>query len=128
MASLPVRQNHYARASLADHARNFQAIFPGIFDAAIGNIECAAPPYAKNRRCIRGFLRPILSCAAGTHFTLRQIEDAGALAALRGFQQRPAAGLLYVITVRGDGQDVESRYGHVSRDLRAPAEQVLLLL
>jgi hypothetical protein len=38
---------------------------------------------------------------------LGQIENARALAALRGFQQSAAAGLFHVVTVGGYGQDVE---------------------
>jgi hypothetical protein len=39
---------------------------------------------------------------------LREVEDPGVLATLSGFQQCAAAGLLHVITMGGDGQDVET--------------------
>ena len=51
--------------------------------------------------------RTICGTAARAHFALRQIEDAGAMASLRHLEQRAAAGLLHIVAVRGDGQNIE---------------------
>ncbi len=107
MPSLPVRQNHHTWASLADHARDFEAVLPGIFDAAVGKIERPAPGDAENFCCVCRFARAIFGGAARSHFSLRQVEDAGALPALRHFHQSAAAGLFYIVAVRCDGKNVE---------------------
>ena len=127
MPSLPVRQNHHARPRLADHARYFQPVLPGVFDAAVGNIERPPPARAENSRRVRRLARAIFGGAARAHFALRQIENAGALAALGHLQQRAAAGLLHVVAVRGNGQNVEGSRGHVSRDCPFKTEPLLLL-
>src|SRR5216683_7421342 len=64
MPSLPIRKNHHARTHLADYACHFKPILPGIFDAAIGNIESAPPACAENPCCIGGLAGAILCRAA----------------------------------------------------------------
>ena len=49
------------------------------------------------------------SCAACAGLALGEIEDAGGPAAGVHGKQRATAGLLYVVTVRGDGEDVQGR-------------------
>ncbi len=120
MPSLPIRKNHHARTHLADYACHFKPILPGIFDAAIGNIESAPPACAENPCCIGGLAGAILCRAACAQLALRQIENAGPLTALRHLQQRATAGLLYIVTVCGNGENVEGRRWHVSQDCLVP--------
>ena len=91
--------------------RHLQPILPGILDAAVWNIERTPPVCAKNFRRIRRFTRAIFGGAARSHLALRQIENAGALAALCRFQQCSAASLFHVVAVRGNGKDVERSEG-----------------
>src|SRR5579862_7418870 len=107
MPPLPVGQNHHARASLANHARNFEAILPSVFDASIRNVERSPPNRAKDFCRIRRLTRALFRCAASSHLALREIENADALPALRGPQQSASAGLLYVVAVSGDGHNVK---------------------
>ena len=107
MPALPIRQNHDAGTRLADDARHFQPILPGVFDSTVWNIKRPAPPRAENSCRVRGLAGAIFSAAARAHFTLRQVENAGALPALRHLQQRSAAGLLHVVTVRCNRKNVE---------------------
>ena len=116
MASLPVRQNYYARPSLADDARHLEAIVPGIFHAAIGNIESSAPADTENPCRVGSLSGAIFGGTARAHFPLRQIEDAGPLPALRHLQERTAASLLDVVSVRGYGKNFEGSCRHVSLD------------
>ena len=39
MPALPVGKNQHARTQFAEHTRNLESIFPGVLDAAIGNVE-----------------------------------------------------------------------------------------
>src|SRR5882762_11913511 len=106
MASFPVRQDQDPRASFSDYVRDFQPVLPGVLYAAVGNVERSAPGDPENPICGFSLSRSVFSRAARTHLTLGQVEDAGALAALRYLQQRAAAGLFDVITVGSDCQNV----------------------
>ena len=101
MASLPIGQNQDARTSLPDNGCDFQTILPGIFHAPVGNIESTSPLRAQNGGRIGSLACALFRGSARSHLSLREIQDAGALSALRGFQQCSATGLLHVIAVRG---------------------------
>jgi hypothetical protein len=58
-------------------------------------------------RCLGCLPRTIFGSAARPHLALRQVENAGATSALCHFEQRSAAGLLNIVTMRGNGEDVE---------------------
>ena len=105
--SLPVGQDDDARPRLPNHARDLQTVLPSILDAAVGKIQRPSPIDSQNLCRIIRFAGTIFRRAARAHFTLREVENARALPALRGFQQRAAAGLLDVVAVRGDGQHVQ---------------------
>ena len=107
MPPLPVGQNDHPRPRLPNHGGDLQPVLVGVLDAAVRNVERAPPTHAQNLGRVIGFARAIFRRAPRPHLALRQVEDARALAALRGLQQRAAAGLLYVVAVRGDGQDVQ---------------------
>jgi hypothetical protein len=106
MATLPVGKNQHPRTLLAKHADDLQTILPGIFDAAVGNIERVTPGNFQDARRFRRFAGAVFGGAARPHFTLREIEDAGAVSALGHLEESAGAGLFYVIAVRGQGENV----------------------
>src|SRR5580700_7113570 len=103
MAPLPVWQNNHSWSRLANHVCDPQPVLPGVLDAPVRNVEGPAPARAQNLRRIGCLARPIVGGPARPHLALRQVEDAGALPALRSFQQSAAASLLHVVAMRGDG-------------------------
>ena len=108
MARLPVGQDHNARPHLAQHANNFRAILQCILDSAVGQVERLAPAHAQQPRRFCGFARAIFGGSARSGFALGQIENRRAQAASSHAQQRPAAGLLHVVAMRGNGQHISS--------------------
>jgi hypothetical protein len=107
MAALPVGKNDNPRPLFAKDLRHLQTVLPGVFDPAIGDIECATPRHAQNLRSLGRFAGPIFGRPASPHFALRQIEDAGAVSALRHFEQRASAGLFYIVAMRGNCENIE---------------------
>src|SRR5271169_3824397 len=107
VASLPIRKDHHSRPLLADYTRHFQPVLPRVLDPAVGDIESLPPGDAQYSRRLGRFLRAVFGGASRSHFSLREIEDAGALAPLRHFQQRAATGLFDVVAVGGEGENVE---------------------
>src|SRR5450432_3749944 len=111
MSSFPIGEDHDARTLLADYACNFQPILPSVFDASVGDVESVTPAYLQNLCCVARLAGSTIGGAASPHFSLREVEDAGAMTPLRHFQHGAAAGLFYVVAMSGDGQDVERRHG-----------------
>jgi hypothetical protein len=109
MPSLPVRQDDHPRTRLANHARHFEPILPSILDAAVWKIQRTSPTDAKDLGCVVCFPSAIICGTARAHLSLSQIENARSLPAPCGFQQSTAAGLFDVVTMRGDGKNVEGR-------------------
>src|SRR6266481_971740 len=101
MAALPVGKYQHPRTLLAKHADDLQAVLPGIFDAAVGNIEGVTPGNFQDARRLRRFARAVFGGAARPHFSLREVEDAGAVSALGHLEQSSGAGLFYIVAVRG---------------------------
>ena len=121
MPSFPVGKYYNSRPPLPEHARDLQSVLPRVFHSPIGDIESLPPRDAEYFRRIRGFAGTILGAASCSHFPLGEIEDSRAIAPLRHFEQRAPAGLLDVVAVGREGQNVERRSRHVSRDFPAPA-------
>src|SRR6516164_7264998 len=107
MPALPVRKNYYAGPRLANDGRNLKTILPGVLNASVGNIEGAAPDYAENLRSIIRLALPVFGRAARAHLAAREVENTRPLPLLRSFEHSTAAGLLDVITMSSDGQNVE---------------------
>jgi hypothetical protein len=101
MPALPVGKNQHVRTLLAKHAGDFQFVVPGIFNAAIGNIERLTPGNFQDSRRVGCFVGTILGGTARSHFTLGEVEDSGAVSTLGHFEQSSGAGLFHVIAVRG---------------------------
>src|SRR5260370_28589455 len=110
MAALPVGKNQHTRTLFAKHAGDLQAILPGVFDATVGNIEGVTPGHFQDARRLRGFSRPVFGGAARSHFTLGEVEDAGAVSALGHLGGSSGAGLFYVVAVRGHGENVDGPF------------------
>jgi hypothetical protein len=106
MPSFPVGENQHPRTLFAEYADDLQTIVPGIFDAAVGDIEGVTPGNFQNACRFGGFTGPVFGGAARAHFTLREVEDAGAVSALGHLEQSSAAGLFDVVAVRGQGEYV----------------------
>ena len=56
---------------------------------------------------VGGFCGALLGGAARSHLALGEVEDAGAMAVLGHLEEGAAAGLLHVVAVGGDGEDIE---------------------
>ena len=78
----------------------------GVLQARVREVQVAAPaePHVPRRRF--GFRHALLGRAARAHVAGRQIQHAGAVAPLRHADQRAAAGLLDIVGMRRDGQNV----------------------
>ena len=111
MARLPVGQNDDARAEQAEDADDGDAVFEGVFDGAVGQVERLAPADAEDAGGFIGFARALVGGAAGSGFALGQIENGGAQAARRHAQQGSAAGLFHVVAVSGNGQNIGAEVG-----------------
>lgn len=77
MARLPVRQDQHSRLQLTNDGCDFFAIFKGIFDATVRNIEGFAPRNAQDFARILGFARAIFHGAARSHLSARKIKNGG---------------------------------------------------
>jgi hypothetical protein len=110
MAPFPIGKNQHARTLLTENTNHLQAILPGILDAAVRNIESLAPGNFQNARRFRGFAAAVVHSSARSHFALRQVEDTGAMSVLGHLEQSSGAGLLNIIAVRSQGENV---YGHL---------------
>ncbi len=106
MPALPVRQDHHARPQLAQHANDLQPILEGVLHPAIRQIERLPPANSQDARCSFGFRGTLCSGAAGPRLALRQVQDAGLQAKRAHLEQRAAAGLLHIVAMRGNGQNV----------------------
>src|SRR5580704_12783508 len=129
MPSLPIGKNNYPRSRLPDHAGHIQSVLPRVLDPAVRNVESPPPRHPQNLRSVIGLALAVFCRPAGPHLALGQIENAGDLSALRSFQQRPAASLLYIVAVGGDGKDVErSTHVNVVYQLLSVSSFVLFLV
>ncbi len=104
--ALPVGQDHHAGAQLTQHADDLQAVLPGVFHATVGQIERLTPAHFEDARSGVGLGGALRGRAAGAGFALRQVEDPGFQPERAHFEQRAAAGLLHIVTMGGDGEDV----------------------
>jgi hypothetical protein len=100
MTPLPVGKNQHPRTLLSKYADDLQTILPDIFDAAVGNIEGVAPGNFQDARRLLRFTRPVFSGPARSHFTLREVENAGTVSALGHLKQSSGASLFHIVAVR----------------------------
>ena len=106
MACLPIGKDDDSRPLLPQHSHNLQAILPGVFDTPVGNVQGVPPTDIENLGCFSGLAFSIFGGASGAHLATREIENAGTAAALGHFKQSTAAGLLHVVAVSSNGQNV----------------------
>src|ERR1017187_8675706 len=106
MAPVPIRKNQHARAQLTNDARDLDPVAKGVLDATIRDVESPPPTDFQDARCLVCLPRPVVNAAARAHFALREVKDGGAASALGHLEQRTAAGLLNVVAMGGDGENV----------------------
>ena len=108
MAPLPVGQNHHARLQLADLHRHGHARAERVFQPRVRHVHVAAPvqPHVLAGRL--RFCHALLGRAARAHVAGRQVEHAGAVSHLGHADQGAAAGLLHIVGMRRDRQNVQA--------------------
>src|SRR6266849_3332436 len=107
MATLPIGKDQNSGTLLANHACDLQPVFPGVLHASVRNIQRIAEACLQDTGSIRSFASAIVRAASGAHFAVGKIKDSGEKTALSHFEQRAAAGLLHVITMSGQSEDVQ---------------------
>ena len=106
VAALPVGQDDDAGAQAAKGGGELEAVLVGVLDVAVGEVEGFAVSDAEDAGGFGGFGGALGCGAAGAGFALGEVEDAGAPAERLLDEQRAAAGLLHVVAVGCDGEDV----------------------
>ncbi len=107
MPRFPIRQDHDARPQVANLNSQAHAHADGIFQTRIGKTQIAAPGQTHRAGGGVRFLQTNLGRSAAAHVAGRKIQHAGAIALLGHADQRAAAGLLHIIGVSGDGENIE---------------------
>ena len=79
-----------------------------VFQARVRHAQVSAPAQQQVFGGGFGFGDALLGRAARAHVAGRQVQRAGAVAHLGHADERPAAGLLDIVGVGGDRQDVEA--------------------
>src|SRR5215468_3263217 len=108
MPSLPIGKYDNPRSLLAQDTRNFQLIFPSVFDATVSNVEGGSPGSLQNAGGFGRLTLAIFCRATRAHLAPGQVKDARAITELRHLQQRASTSLLHVVAMGGDGENVES--------------------
>ena len=96
-----------AGAQAAKDGGYFEAVFQGVLDVAVREVEGFAVGYVEEAGCGVGFGFAVGGGAAGAGFALGEIKDAGAPASGVHGEESASAGLLDVVAVGGDGEDVD---------------------
>jgi hypothetical protein len=107
MARLPIRENQDSRTQLPYDTRDLGLIFDGVLDSTVGDVQCLPPANVQNASSFGSFAGPIFDGAASAHLALGEIKDGSAATALRHLQQGSATGLLDIIAMCRNGQDVD---------------------
>src|SRR6266705_6112868 len=108
MTSFPVWKNNHARFLFADYLRDLEAVLPGVLHPAVRNIKRLPPSDFQYLRSGVGFASAILRRSTCAQLTFSQIKNPGGVAKACHFEQSPAAGLLHVVAVRGNGKYVDA--------------------
>ena len=107
-------------------SRNTRTIlmrFSRVFSTApSGRVQGLPPADAQQAGGFSGFAGALFRAAAGSSLALCQVQNGGAKAARGHAQQGSAAGLLHIVAMRGNGQNISGRiwagidgHGHRSR-------------
>jgi hypothetical protein len=91
---------------LPEDSGDLELIFPTRGDVAVGKIEGFAPGDAEEMGCGCGFVGAVLGGAAGAALAAREIKDGGPSAEGAHVKQSSAAGLLYVVAMGCEGEDI----------------------
>src|SRR6202035_5731454 len=93
MAALPVGQDDDPGAQTAQHGGNFEAVFEGVLDVAVGQVERLAGGDLEDAGGLVGLGLALLGGAAGAGLSACQVEDAGAPSSCLHGKQGASAGL-----------------------------------
>ena len=115
VAPLQRRRDDDARAEATDRPHEQLARRRRVLDACVGEPERLPRAAPDDLGGPLRFLLPERGGAARAHLALREVDDRGAVTALRRLDQRPAAGELDVVAMGGDGEDGDGR-GRVGAD------------
>jgi hypothetical protein len=107
VAALPVGQDDDAGAQAAENSCDLETVLVGVLDVAVRQVEGFAVGDVEDAGSGSSFGGTVCGSAAGAGFALREVENAGAPAASMHGKQSASAGLLDVIAVGGDGEDVD---------------------
>lgn len=117
VTTLPVGKDDDAGAQAAEHGGDLEAILEGVLDVAVGQIERFAVGDAEDAGSLVGLGFALGRRAAGAALAAGEVKDAGAGAESLLDEQGATAGLLNVVTVGCDSEDVDDGFG-VKRGLR----------
>ena len=109
VTALPVGQDDDAGAEPAEDCGDLEAVLEGVLDVGVGQVEGFADCDLKDAGGLSGLGGAVGRGTAGAAFATREIKDAGAGAEGLLHEEGAAAGLFYVVTVRGDSEDVDLR-------------------
>ena len=115
VASLPVGEDDDSGAEAAEDGGDLEAVFEGVLDVAVGEVEGFAMGDVEDAGGGFGFGLALGGGATGAGLALGEVEDAGAPAFGVHGEEGASAGLLDVVTVRGYGEDVQHRGGEFER-------------
>ena len=110
MAPLPIGKDDDAGAQAAEDGGDLEAVFEGVLDVAVGEVEGFAMGDAEDAGGGVGFGGTLGGGASGTRLAAGEIEDAGAPAEGLLDEEGASAGLLYVIAVGRNGQHIDPAY------------------
>src|SRR5579871_1317090 len=113
MAAFPIGKDHDPRPRFPDHTRDLDPVLPAVLDSAVGDIKRTPPTHSQNLCRRFRFTGAIFGGPARSHLALRQIKNSRTLPALRGFQKRAAASLLYIVAVRRYSENIERAVVHI---------------
>ena len=106
VAALPVRKDDDAWPKTSEDSGDLQTVGLGVFDIAVRKVERLAMRNVENACGCLGFGASFVRGTPGAGLALGEVEDAGAPPAGVHGKQRAAAGLLDVVTVCGDSENV----------------------
>jgi len=106
MAGLPIGQNDDAGAELSQNPHDLDAVFQGVFNRTVGQIERLTPADAQQASCFSSLAGTIFRAAAGSSLALSQVKDGGAEAARSHAEQGSSTCLLDIVAMCRNSQNI----------------------
>ena len=107
VTALPIGEDDDARAEASEDGGDLEAVALGVFDVAVGEVEGFAMADVEDAGGVVRFPFALVGGAAGAGLAAGEVEDAGGPAEVVHGEEGAAAGLFDVVTVRGDGKEVD---------------------